>query len=42
MAGLFPNPRFTYATYRLSSALWQSCHEGKEVALAPEQESSRL
>ena len=38
MAGLFPNPRFTYATYRLSSALWQSCHEGKEIALAPEQE----
>jgi predicted dehydrogenase len=36
MAGLFPNPRFTFATYRLSSALWQSCHEGKEIALAPE------
>jgi hypothetical protein len=36
MAGLFPNTRFTYATYRLSSALWQSCRERSEVALAPE------
>jgi hypothetical protein len=33
MAGLFPNPRFTYATYRLSSALWQSCRDRTEVAL---------
>jgi predicted dehydrogenase len=33
-AGLFPNPRFTYATYRLSSALWQSCRERTEITLA--------
>jgi hypothetical protein len=38
MAGPFPNPRFTYFTYRLSSALRRSCHEGREIALAPEQE----
>jgi hypothetical protein len=36
MAGLFPNPQFAYATYRLSSALWQSCRERTEVMLAPE------
>ncbi len=36
MAGSFPNPRFAYATYRLSSALWQSCHDGAQIALAPE------
>jgi predicted dehydrogenase len=36
MAGLFPNPRFTYATYRFSSALWQSCRGPTEIAVAPE------
>lgn len=33
MEGLFPNPRFASATYQLSRALWQSCHERREVAL---------
>ena len=36
MAGLYPNPRFAYAAYRLSSALWQSCRDGTEVALTPD------
>jgi predicted dehydrogenase len=33
MGGLFPNPRFARATYRLSSALWQSCRDGAERSL---------
>jgi predicted dehydrogenase len=33
MQGLFPNPRFASATYQLSRALWQSCHERRELAL---------
>jgi hypothetical protein len=28
MNGLFPNPRFTFVTYQLSSALWRSCRSG--------------
>lgn len=33
LAGPFPNPRFAYATYRLSSALWESCRRGREVEI---------
>ncbi len=32
MSGLFPNPEFTRATYQLSSALWRSCRDRREVA----------
>src|SRR5262249_39813025 len=32
--GLFPNPRFAFATYQLSSALWWSCRDRAEVAFA--------
>ena len=32
MGGLFPNPRFTLATYQLSSALWWSCRDRREIA----------
>jgi predicted dehydrogenase len=32
MAGLFPNPALTRLTYQLSSALWRSCRDGRDVA----------
>jgi predicted dehydrogenase len=31
MGGLFPNPRFTFAAYQLSAALWRSCRDRAEV-----------
>ncbi len=33
MNGLFPNPAFTRMTYQLSSVLWRSCHDRREIAL---------
>jgi hypothetical protein len=32
MTGLFPNPGFAHATYRLSAALWRSCRADQEVS----------
>jgi len=33
MADVYPNPRFARATYQLSSALWRSCHDRREIRL---------
>ncbi len=32
--GAFPNPEFARVTYQLSSALWRSCRDGRELRLA--------
>jgi predicted dehydrogenase len=32
LEGLFPNPRFTRVTHQLSSALWRSCQDQREVS----------
>jgi len=31
MQGVYPNPAFARVTYQLSSAVWRSCHDDRDI-----------